>query len=183
MESKSNEETLLSRLKNDDQNAFAEIYKHYWESLFNHAYRRLNDEELVKELIQDLFVELWQKRHTLDIHTSLGAYLQTAIKYKVFNQLKSNIIQEKYHLFVKQTNIKHDNNIEENIRYQELNTAFVAALVELPKQPRNVYQLRYHQGLSNSEIADSLQLSVSTVEKHMSKAIKYLKSRLKTFLF
>ncbi len=181
MEIKFDEESVLNQLKQGDSQAFEKIYRHYWERLFNQAYQRLRDEDDTKELIQDLFTELWQKRHSLHIHTSLDAYLQSALRFKIFNHIKATIVRERYSSSVKQHKFIVPSQVEEEINYTELNAALHEALQLLPAQPRHVYELRHHHGMSYSEIADSLHISVSTVEKHMIKALKYIRKRLKRY--
>jgi len=181
MEIKFDEEVALSRLKQGDTQVFEAIYQHYWERLFNHAYSHLHDENDVKELIQDLFTELWQKRHSLDIHTSLNAYLQAALRFKILNLIKARFVREKHATSVKRNKFVSHTHIEEEIHYWELQAALNDALRLLPKQPRHVYELRQNQGLTYAEIADSLHISISTVEKHMIKAVKYIRKQLKGF--
>lgn len=182
MEIKFDEETILDQLKQDDGQAFETLYRHYWERLFNQAYRRLRNEDDTKELIQDLFTELWQKRHTLTIHTSLGAYLQSALKFKVLNHVKSTIVREKYATSIKKDQFTARSQVEEEVNYAELHTALNEALQRLPAQPRHVYELRHNLGMSYAEIASSLHISISTVEKHMVKALKSIRKRLRRFI-
>jgi|SRR5690606_19891831 len=181
MERKLNEKAVLERLKENDSSAFEWIYNRYWEALFNHAYNYLRDENETKELIQDLFVELWQKRHALDIHTSLSGYLQSALRFKILNHVKASIVREKYAASIQRNKFVSHSHVEDEINYSELHTALHAALELLPAQPRRVYELRQNGGLSYTEIAESLRISVSTVEKHMIKALKHLRKSLQRF--
>ncbi len=181
MESKLDEKVALERLKKNDGQAFENIYRQYWEPLFNKAYSYLRDENDTKELIQELFVELWQNRHTLEIHTSLSGYLQSATRFKVLNYFKSATVRERYIASVKPDSPSSGSDVEDAVNYSELHAALHAALQLLPAQPRRVYELRQNQGLSNAEIADSMHISVSTVEKHMIKAVKHIRKQLKQF--
>lgn len=181
MENTFDEESVLSRLKQDDPRAFEAIYKCYWERLFNRAYRHLHDENETKELIQDLFTELWNKRHTLHVHSSLDRYLQSALKYKILNRVKAAMVREKFAASVRRENFVARCPVEEEINHSELNAALQAAIRLLPAQPRKVYELRQQQGLSYAEIANSLRISVSTVEKHMLSAVRSIRLRLRRF--
>lgn len=181
MESKFNEKAVLEQLKQGDSQAFELIYRHYWDRLFNQAYSHLRDENETKELIQDLFVEIWQKRHTIDVHTSLDAYLQTALRFKILNYVKASLVKEKYAASIKHNQFNKHCHVEEDVQYAELHAALRSALQLLPAQPRRVYELRQNQGLSYAEIANSLQISISTVEKHMIKAMRYIRKRLERF--
>ncbi|MBK1441716.1 RNA polymerase sigma-70 factor [Parapedobacter sp. ISTM3] len=174
-----NERVVLEELKAGSEQAFEKIYFQFWESLFNHTYQRVKNEDEAKELIQDLFTDLWHKRHSLDIRTSLNAYLHAAIRYKLFKHTKLKIAHENY-----ASNYKHVNSANstgDRLDFNELNQAFERALASLPLQPRRVFELKYYQGMSYLEIANSLHISISTVEKHMIKALKRIRKQIKRF--
>lgn len=181
MEIKFDEEVILNRLKQDDGRALELIYRHYWEQLFNHAYNRLQDEDETKELIQDLFVDLWQKRKEVAIRTSLTAYLHAALRFKILNHIKAAIVRERYRSSIDHNKFNPRSDVEDTFNYAELHSALHTALQLLPPQPRRVYELRHNEGLSYAEIADSLRISVSTVEKHMIKALRYIRKHLRQY--
>lgn len=179
---KEQEIALLNRVKTGDKSSFEELYSVFWAQLFNQAYKRIQDEELVKEMIQDLFTELWHNRKSLNIHASVPAYLHSAMKYKIFNHYKSQIVREKY--------ISHSSYLppakgemaDERTHYNELNVAFRHCISGLPNQPQKVYLLRFEENMSYAQIAKELHISVSTVEKHMIKALKILRHKLRIYL-
>lgn len=182
---KSSDIEIFKRLKSGNTQAFEIIYQKYWQRLFDQAYRRTGDEELVKEIIQDLFTELWQNKHRIEIHSSLASYLQQSLKYKLYNHYKSKQVQERYTQFVSQrTSIDFlgDNQIEKQVNYSDLSNALKRCIEKLPKQAKCVYKLQQDEGLSYSEIAAHLHISVSTVEKHIIKALKTIREELKYFI-
>ncbi|MEQ9440632.1 MAG: sigma-70 family RNA polymerase sigma factor [Cyclobacteriaceae bacterium] len=173
------EKSLLRQLKNGSETAFVSIYDQHWQSLFNQAYKRLPQPEIIKELIQDLFTELWQKRDTLSVHSSLSGYLHNALRYKVFNYIKAEMVREKYKL-----SLVPDTSscvVEEQMFYQELEEAFEKEVNHLPPQAQRVYVLRHQEELSYTQIANIMHLSVSTVEKHMIKALKIIRKNLREY--
>lgn len=172
---------LVNQLRSGDEKAFSCIYETYWKALFNHAYKRLYDQEMVRELIQDLFTELWEKRENIHIHTSLKAYLYTALKFKVLNHIKAQIVREKYVARIKLSASQSTNQVEEQTNFNELNSALQSVLDKLPPQPRKVFALKRNAGLSYQEIAERLQISSSTVEKHMIKALKIIRENLRDY--
>src|SRR5690554_7678618 len=87
---------LVEQLRAGKESAFVSIYNAYWKLLFNSGYKRLGKREIVEGFVQEVFVELWQKRMTIQIHTSLEAYLITAMKYRVYNHLKAQYIKDRY---------------------------------------------------------------------------------------
>jgi len=175
-------EDLLIRLKNGDKSAFKCVYDRYWSILFNQAYKRLPNEEIVKGLIQDLFADIWENRHRLVIQTSLAAYLSQSLKYKVFNYIKAQIIREKYSLgqYEHAKNSNTDNQTEQQVNYGELQKILSQCISTLPLQPQKVYLLKHENDMSYLEIAAQLEISVSTVEKHMIKALRIIRKRIRT---
>ena len=175
------EEKLLDLMKHDSEDAFIQIYNRYWQALFNHAYKRLSHRETAQEFIQDLFTELWQKRKTITVHTSLAAFLHQSLKYKILNHVKAEIVREKYveHLQHNSAISSSSNQVEENILFNELQEALKQEVDHLPPQSKKVYQLKREKGLSYPEISELLDISVSTVEKHMIKALKKIRENLK----
>lgn len=175
------ETRLLGQIKKGNEMAFVEIYNKYWKQMFNSGYKRLQKREIVEGLVQEVFVEMWQKREVLEVHTSLGSYLFTALKYKVINQMKSQMVREKYTAFVQTKHASFGSEIEEQLFYKELDAAYKKEVSSLPGQAKKVYELKNNDGMSYAEIADAMQLSVSTVEKHMIKALKILRTNLRGY--
>lgn len=175
------EENIIRRLKLGEEGAFKWLYEHTWERLYNQAYRRLADEEQVKELLQELFTEIWQNRKQLNIQISLQGYLHQALKYKIYNHFKSQKIQNKYleYLKVSISHLNNQNTLEEELRFNELQNILHECILKLPPQAQKVYLLRQNNGLSNTEIANILNLSISTVEKHMINAVKLIRASMK----
>ncbi|SEM15351.1 RNA polymerase sigma-70 factor, ECF subfamily [Olivibacter domesticus] len=175
---------IFQKLKSGDIKAFEQIYDKYWSKLFDQAHRRLADEEIVKEFIQDLFTELWLNKGKIEIHTSLSSYLQQSLKFKIFNHYKSQQVQERYKEFVNiQASLRsgNSNQTEEHLNYTDLHQALKKCIEKLPKQAQRVYKLKQEDGLTYPEIAALLQISISTVEKHIIRALKTIREELKYF--
>ncbi|MBS1563488.1 MAG: RNA polymerase subunit sigma-70, partial [Bacteroidetes bacterium] len=83
-----NDMELLRAMARGDNNALVELYHRYWERLFTAAYNILKDKAPCEDMVQDAFLQLWQRRETLEIHTSVEAYLFTLIRYSVFHYIK-----------------------------------------------------------------------------------------------
>lgn len=175
------EEELVHLLRRGDESAFVYIYEQYWQSLFNHAYKRLPKEAVVQELVQDLFTDVWQYRNKLQIHSSLRGYLHQSMKFKVLNRIKSDIVREKYVQAKLVESHIASNVVEDVLQYKELENALKKEIEHLPPQPKTVYQMKHNNGLSYQEIAQNLKISVSTVEKHMIKALKIIRKNLKEY--
>lgn len=172
---------ILKLLKADDEMAFKELYNRYAKNLLNEAYLRIGSIEASKEMVQTLFVSIWEKRHTLTIN-NLESYLKVAIKNKVLNYIESIKVQNKYQLHIVQNTSTSFNETEHTIHFNEFYKMFQKALEELPQKTSNIFTLRKIEKLSIKEIAEQLNISEKTVEYHLTTSVKTLRLKLKDFL-
>lgn len=171
---------ILSKLANDDVASFDFIYEKYFTKLYATAYKRLQNRELTEEVVQDLFISIWERRKELKITTSINSYLFSSVKYLIIAQYKQNILFEKYVSNTINSHSANDNFTEQNINFNELNEAYKNALKRLPDRCREVFVLK-RTGLSLREISEKLDISEKTVENQMTKALKFLKENLKDY--
>ncbi|WP_439555609.1 RNA polymerase sigma-70 factor [Dyadobacter sp.] len=172
---------MLYRLRQSDRNAFAELYRKYWRRLFDSAYKRLLLREECEEIIQEIFVDIWEKRETLIITVSLEAYLFGALRYRIYNLIRSRKIRNAYLDHLAHTHEVEQNYIEDSLYYEELAGALAKSIENLPEKIRKVYQLSRRENLSYKEISAQLNIPVDTVEKQMGKAIRIIRANLKDF--
>lgn len=175
---KFSDEKLSILLFEGDTCAFEEIFNRYWLKLYAAAFKRVKSREVAEEIIQDLFTLLWTKRETIQIHTSLAAYLFTSVRYMVFNHIQKNIVRENYKDSFQTANIFCDNSTEETVFLNELIRNIEKEVKYLPPQCRSVFELSRKENKTNREIAEVLGISEKTVEGHLTKAIKQLKGGL-----
>ncbi|WP_425637644.1 RNA polymerase sigma factor [Algoriphagus yeomjeoni] len=170
---------LVERIKNDDESAFIEVYHLFWERLFNFGYKKLSKKEIVEGIVQEVFIDFWSKRGKLEIHTSLSSYLFTAVNYRIINQYKSQNIRDKYSEKEKSKGEQTSLSVEEKVLYNDLKSNIKKVVGGFPPQRQKVYKLRFNKGLSYIEIAQNLEISVSTVEKHLMRALKDIRISLR----
>lgn len=171
---------LLVLLKVGDQAAFTEIYNRYWEKMVTIAYVKLQSTEDAKEVVQDLFVDIWNRRAVCEIHYSLHTYISGALRYKIYSCIAT---RQKEHQKIRQLPAQDIcNNTEEWLSYETLKEDLERAVLELPEKCRLVFRLSREGGFSNQEIAAALHISSKTVENHMTKALERLHAALKSFL-
>ena len=175
------DEELLTLLQQGSRESFEILYKKYWKQLFNSAYKRLQSREIVEELVQDIFVDLWSKREVLEIHSSLQAYLFTALRYKLFSYFRSQFIKKKHVEYVLHHSEGYENFVEDQLYYEELAHALENSVETLPEKYKTVYLLSRNQNLTYKEIAAHLNMPLDTVEKQMGKALKLLRIKLKDY--
>ncbi len=178
---KSDEELVLS-LKNDDKKAFATLYNRYWEKLYYAAYKRIRSQEETEDLIHDLFLEIWNNRHKIEIQKSFAAYIFTAIKFKIFRLMDAKSVRAKHAENTIAEKEIFTNNVEDNLLFNELYNLIEEKIEKLPKKCKIVFKLSRKKQFTVKEISKELNISVNTAQNHISKALKFLRLELNDFL-
>ena len=170
---------LLIRLKNGDMLAFDQIYEIYSHKLFSFVFRILKDEAGADDVVQEVFVKIWESRERLDDYKLLNSYIFTIAYNNSIDLIRKKINNNKYleHLKISAT-INFTPTIVSQIEYDELNKEVEKLIVKLPERQKQVYLLHREEGLTYPEIAERLGISKNTVENHMVKALKYLRHNL-----
>jgi len=168
---------LTAAIQNSDANAFKLLYFRYHEAIFRYALRRTGEYETARDLTQDVFARLWHSRKNLDPGQSIKAYLYRTATNLAINHLKKKILRNTESLE------KNENlSVESDLPDFETEELIAKALNALPKKERMIFALNRFEGLKYAEIADVLRISVKTVEKYMSRALKSLRLYLKDLL-
>ena len=175
---KYNDLDLVKRLQQNEEEALTIIYKEYWEIMYVAAYNLVKDKSVCEDIVQEVFISLWQRREKLQIKTSLKSYLYTSTVYKVYDHFSKNKKMLKDELFDNFENKIEASNPETKLMHEELIHHLDAIVDSLPDKCREVYKLSRENMLSNKEIAEQLNISQRTVEGHISKALKILKESL-----
>ncbi|MEA5256536.1 RNA polymerase sigma-70 factor [Arcicella aquatica] len=175
----SSDTELLGLLLEDNEAAFEEIYRRYFQKLYALAKRRLYDTQQTEDIIHDLFLNLWLNRQKIQID-SLPNYLMRSVKYRILDALDHHTVKQNFLDY--QLHIDQSSNItEENILYADAMRLYQENLVVLPERCREVFLLS-RAGVSQKEIAIQLGISENTVENHIAKALRLLKSRMAEFI-
>lgn len=171
-----------NELKDGDITAFEMFFKTYYQPLCNYAYTFIQDKDEAEEIVQSAFLSVWEKRHSLDIKTSLKSYLYTMVRNTSLNVIKHEKIKQKYVGEALAVNEKSYESVIQSVLSSELEERIHQAMEVLPEQCRLVFKLSRFEELKYAEIADQLDLSVKTVENHMGKALKIMREQLKDYL-
>ncbi|RCH56116.1 RNA polymerase sigma-70 factor [Mucilaginibacter hurinus] len=173
---------LLELLRGgDDKHAFNEIYARYWEKMYGAAYKRLRSTEVAEEIVQDLFTDIWLRRDSLHITTSLPVYLFSAVRYRVINYIHHELVKNNYQQTILHSTRDFDNSTEELVLLSDLNKRIKTQVNLLPEKCRAIFELSRDEHKSNKEIARSLGISEKTVENHITKALRRLRTSLGSF--
>lgn len=183
------DEILIKLLKGGDEDALKEIYSRYWKPCYLHAIRKIRLKEVAEELVQNLFVGLWERRDATPV-SNLGAYLHSALKYQIITYIRASIVREKYLRAAKLQGSEPDaihapktSEAESTLLLHELSEAIEAAIVQLPEKSRLIFRLSRFEHRSNREISQSMDISEKTVEYHITQSLKSLRLHLKDFIF
>ena len=177
------DDQLIVLLKQDKLSAFKEIYGRYWKKMYGEAYKRLKNKELSEEIVQEIFTNLWVKRQSLQITSTVGGYLHLAVANQVIDQYRKELTREKYREAFKIVHSEVDNSTEDAIMLRDLAYTIETEVNQLPDKCRSVYELSRNEHKSNKEIALHLGISEKTVENHLTKALKKLRLGLSHYLF
>lgn len=178
--SKHSDHELIDLLRLDDRTAFDELYGRYWQSLYQMTWNVLRDKDACMEVIQIVFVWVWEHRLSLNMH-SPSAYIRSAVKYKITDILRSNKVRE--NCFVDLESLETENLIftENPLELKELKAVIAQLSENLPERARLVFDLSRNEYLSNKQIAVRLNISEKTVENQMTIVLKKLRAGIKSF--
>ena len=164
---------LFNFLKANDEVAFQEIYLRHWKRLLKIARGKLPLTDSPEDIVQDLFVKLWENRHIQDVENP-SAYLTTALRHVIINVFRSRLVKEKYAMHL-QALPAMEYNTEHQVALNELVTSLHKQVGELPLKTREIFVLNRFEFKSAREISSQLDISERTVEYHISHALKALR--------
>jgi RNA polymerase sigma-70 factor (ECF subfamily) len=177
------DQRLCALLKEGDEKAFASIFNRYQAPLFDFAYKRIRDKDEAKDIVQEIFVRLWNNREELQIKNSLRAYLYRCALNGVLNKVSRQVVREEYVSSLQQMIEGHTREADYHIREADMERLINAEIAALPPKMREVFEMRKTEYLSNKEIAGRMGISEQTVETHMKRALRALRMRLSAIVF
>ena len=179
MHGKYRDKQLIALISEDNSEAFKQLFDRYWEPLFAAAVHRLQSDELAKDVLQELFIGLWEKRGSLTIQSNVAGYLFTALKHRIINKIKAENTREKYEKMTIQFYETNNLATEHQFFKKHLQEEMEKKAGELPDRCREVFELSRMEQLSHKEIGKKLNISPKTVENHIGRALKVLRPHLK----
>jgi len=165
----------------NDEKAFAELFKRFWRKAHAMANAKVHSKEVAEEIVQDLFITLWNRRTSLHIN-NFSSYLYTTIKNKSLNYIEACLVREKYWNYYKKFVPNFDESTEKTVAYDELVEAIENEMNHLPEKSKKVFRLNRLEGHSIPEIANTLNLSEKAIEYHLTRSLKQLRLHLKDFI-
>lgn len=173
------DENLLKLLQDDSVEAFGQVFIKYYKPLCLQAQIILKDQVSSEDLVQNLFIEIWNKKLYLQIETSVKNYLFRAVKNRCYNQLKKDKVnQKKLRGYLSQNTT---NRFPKWVERKELAAKINHALAELPQQRQRAFTIVYIENKKYKEAAEEMGISINSVKTHLRLALKLLRKRLKPF--
>lgn len=158
---------------------FDKLFRDQYSSLVYTAYTILGNQTESEDVVQDLFVDLWRKEQTLDDVSSISAYLKKSTQYKCFDHLRKQKRIEKNKSSVQQSDavihtISPEDDYISNEKVQHIKTV----INQLPEKGRAIFMMSRYDDMTYKEISEALQVSLKTVEYHMSQNLKFLRQAI-----
>lgn len=170
--SKYDDEQLVRLLTENDETAFSEVYSRYWKPLYISVQNILHNTDPAQDVVQEVFISLWQRRHTVQIE-NLKAYLFQAVRFQVFKCIRADKAQANFN--DRLAAVSREIQEQDPILYKEMQALIVNIISALPDDQREIFLLHRTEGLTYSQIAEKKNISVKTVEKKMSLALRHLR--------
>ena len=170
---------LVKLLKSGDMAAFDAIYNQYCHKLHRFVYLYLKQEEDAEEIVQEVFIRIWESRAKIDVYSSFESFLFTIAYNATMSLLRKRMSETKSREYLK--SLQQAENADEiinEIQFNELNQKVQELLGRLTPRQKEIYLLNRETGLSHEEIAQKLNISTSTVNNHLVTVIKFLKSNI-----
>lgn len=172
------DETLLKLIcENNDTSAFEEVYSRYFKILFNYVFSKVNDQFVAQEIVQVLFIRLWQSRSKAQIQLC-RPYLFSSVKNLIISHYRKELTRQEHYVEWQKVQTDTTNITDQKILTSDLQFRYDEGLHLLPPKCRQVFILS-REGYSNKKIATELLVSEKTVEQHITKALRVLREHLK----
>lgn len=172
------ESALISSIREGDAKAFDVVFKHYSDKIYRFSFGFLKSKEDAEEIVQEVFIKLWDNRSTLRLDTQFSSFLFTIAHHGILNQIRKNKNGIKAMTVKRAGQPVHNVHVEEELISSEYEQQAQAAISSLPPQRKKIFQLSRESHLSYSEIASELKISPKTVEVHISQALKDIRRHL-----
>jgi RNA polymerase sigma-70 factor, ECF subfamily len=173
---------LVKGILQGNKNVFSFIFTHYYTDLVIFANTFLKNRETSEELVQDVFLKLWENRDEIMICSSLKSYLIKSVQNRCIDTIRHDKIKHNYHSVILKHPVLFENDTEDYIFHSDLKKNLAIALNKLPEEVSRAYYMNRFEDHTYDEIAEKLQVSVRTVEVRISKALALLREELKDFL-
>lgn len=170
-------------LKKNDEKAFETLYNSLWKKLYTVAFNFVRDKAISQEMVQDVFVTLWIKRGGLDHVNDINAFAIRAVQNRIYDYFDKKSVENRYILDLTRSPVRLVDSTQHQIEHDETAGLITTEIDKLPATTKKIFQLSRFEKFSNQEIAADLNVSVKSVEYHITQALKRLRLRLGYLFF
>lgn len=174
------EKELLCKVSTGDQEAFSILFDRYYIPTRNYIFKVTESQDVTEELIQEIFIKVWEKKELLPSVENFKSYLFILSRNKTLNHLRDLARTKTNQLYWLQYHTEDNYRIDSTDIEDEYHSIITHAISSLPPQQQKVYHLSRYKHLKHEEIASLMGLSKETVKKHMQHALAFLKEQVKT---
>jgi len=169
---------IISGFKSGNEKAYEQLFFDFYPQLTVFARKYVLDIEMAKEIVQAVFVRIFEKRKSISIKTSVKSYLYQSVKNECLNHIRHQKIHNEHIEQIKQQSEESSFEWSDKMLETELEYKIFQSVEKLPKQCQKIFKMSRLEGKKNKEIAEILQISKRTVETQISKALKLLRKEL-----
>jgi len=170
------------KIQGGDIREFERLFAHYFEPLCLHAFTMLKDMDAAEDIVQEFFYRFWKNREAIGIKLSLNAYLFKSIRNRCLHYLEHETVKKEYESQSESSRESSMNASHTELELKELKRAVEETLERLPERCSLVFKMNRFEGKKYREIAETLSISIKTVEADMGKALAEFRKTLGTFL-
>ncbi|WP_439698242.1 RNA polymerase sigma factor [Mucilaginibacter sp. AW1-7] len=176
------DDKLVALLQQGNEQALKEIFTRYNKLLYSYAYKKLEDQEEAKDIVQDLFIRLWSNRESFLLKTSLPSYLFRAVRNRALDIFAHKKIKSDYVASFQEFIDLPQSTTDYLVREKDISALIDREIQSLPPKMREIFILSRKENYSHKEIAKKIGISEETVTKQIKRALKILRLRLKLIL-
>ena len=165
-----------------DFNAFNILYEKYHQALYFFALKLSKNQHEAEELVQSVFVTVWETRQAIDSEKSFSAYLFSIARNRFYDMLRKRVIESCYADYIFQQNNLITNDLEKEIEDNEINEIINKLLQQVPERRLEIFRLSREENLSYKQIAQKLQISENTVDTQIRHVLNFLRKELPKYL-
>lgn len=178
--SKFSDQDLIKAISDSDNQAFRALFDRYYKLMLGTAINIIKDVDAAKDAVQEVFLQLWKKRDSLNINSSLESYLKRAAINRCLNAINREKRFEDEEVL--HTHVESSPDAQEILEAKDMEQIIDRALQKVPERSRIIFKMKRQEGLSLKEIAEQLDISPKTVENQITKALKILKEAVEPYV-
>lgn len=179
MINKINLDKIVTELAKDNEAALEDLFNYYYPRLYNFSRSFLKNEDGIDDILQEVFVKIWQNRKKINSDATFNSFIFTITRNLLLNELRSRLNDKNIKEEIRSLSVSQEYLSMEQIEYRDLKENIDNIVNKLPERQKEIFILSRNEGLSHKEIAEKLKISTKTVEYHITLSVKVLKGELK----